>query len=144
LDKEGNLLVADTGNHKIRKIDFSTGKISTVVGKGRAAFSGDGGAASAAELNTPFGVIADGRGNIVIADSGNHRIRRVDAKGTISTFVGTGTPGFGGDGMGAAVATINFPTGLALDGEGNLILADTFNHRIRKLTPQPPMPPPGG
>ncbi|HXF04152.1 MAG TPA: hypothetical protein VNM72_01900 [Blastocatellia bacterium] len=141
-DKDGNLLIADTGNHKIRKIDFSTMKISTFAGKGTPAFSGDGGAAGAAELNTPFGLIADAKGNVFIADSANHRVRRVDATGNISTFVGSGTPGFGGDGLGAALATINFPTALALDPQGNLILADTFNHRIRKLTPQPPTPPP--
>lgn len=141
-DKDGNLLIADAGAHKIRKIDLSTMKISTFAGKGTPAFSGDGAAATAAELNTPFGLVADAKGTVFIADSANHRIRRVDAMGNISTFVGTGTAGFGGDGFGAALATINFPTALALDPQGNLILADTFNHRIRKLTPQPPTPPP--
>ena len=139
LDGGGNLYIADTDNHRIRKVDASTGIISTVAGSGTAGFFGDGGAATAARLDRPGGVALDGGGNLYIADTDNHRIRKVDAStGIISTIAGSGTAGygaFGGDGGSATstAARLNRPGGVALDGGGNLYIADTDNHRIRKV-----------
>ena len=131
-DGAGNLYIADAGNHRIRKVD-SAGVISTVAGSGTAGFSGDGGAATAAQLNIPAGVAPDGAGNLYIADTDNHRIRKVDSAGVISTVAGDGTSGFGGDGGAATAARLDGPTDVALDGTGNLYIADTGNDRIRKV-----------
>ncbi len=98
LDGDQVLLIADTTNQRIRALDFKTGIITTVAGNGQADFAGDGGPATAAALNHPFGVAVDPQGNILITDTLNHRIRRVDRKtGKISTVAGTGKAGFGGD-----------------------------------------------
>ena len=132
VDGSGNLYIADTSNHRIRKVDTSE-NISTVAGTGTSGFSGDGGAATAAQLSRPRGVAVDGSGNLYIADASNHRIRKVDTSGNISTVAGTGTSGFGGDGGAATEATLNYPRGVALDGAGNLYIADRNNHRIRKV-----------
>ncbi len=132
VDSAGNLYIADYNNHRIRKIDAS-GDISTVAGTGTAGFSGDGGAATSAEIANPFGVALDGAGNLYIADTFNNRIRKVDASGNISTVAGTGTGDFSGDGGAATSAAINSALGVALDGAGNLYIADTNNHRIRKV-----------
>jgi trimeric autotransporter adhesin len=132
-DAGGNLYIADQGNHRIRKVAASDGKISTVAGNGTGTFAGDGGAATAASLNQPAGVVVDGAGNIYIADLGNQRIRKVAAvDGKISTVAGTGVAGF--TDAAALSAQFNNPSGLALDGSGNLLIADYTNHRIRKLT----------
>ena len=134
VDGAGNLYIADAANHRIRKVDASTGNISTVAGSGTSGFGGDGGAATSATLNNPRGVAVDGAGNLYIADAANHRIRKVDAStGNISTVAGSGTSGFGGDGGPAASAQVNSPRGVAVDGAGNLYIADTLNHRIRKV-----------
>ena len=132
LDSSGNLYIADTGNQRIRRVD-ANGTITTVAGTGAAGFSGDGGAATAAQLDFPTGAALDGSGNLYIADTGNQRIRKVDAGGTITTAAGTGTQGSSGDGGAATAAQLNNPIGVALDGSGNLYLADTRNHRIRKV-----------
>ncbi len=132
LDADGNLFIADIFNHRIRKID-TNGDISTVAGTGTAGFNGDGIAAAAAQLNNPRSMILDTAGNLFIADRDNHRIRRVDTNGDISTFAGTGTAGFSGDGAAATAAQLNSPTGLALDTAGNLFIADRNNHRIRRV-----------
>ena len=140
-DGLGNLYIADTENHRIRKVD-AAGVITTVAGRGRIGeFGGDGGPATAARLSRPFGVAVDGAGNLYIADEFNHRIRKVDAAGVISTVAGDGTQDDGGDGGPAATAQLNNPAGVALDGAGNLYIADSDNNRIRRLTP-PAMPPP--
>ena len=136
VDGAGNLYIADWGNHRIRKVD-SAGVITTVAGSGTAGFGGDGGAAVAARLSLPTGVAVDGSGNLYIADWGNHRIRKVNSAGVITTVVGDGTAGFGGDGGAAAAAQLNSPRGVAPAGSGNLYIADTGNNRIRKLTPPP-------
>ena len=133
LDHMGNLYTADTNNHRIRKVDASTGNISTVAGTGTDGYSGDGGAATAARLNSPSGVAVDGAGNLYIADTGNSRIRKVDSSGNISTVAGTGTDGYSGDGAAATAARLNSPSGVAVDGAGNLYIADTGNSRIRKV-----------
>ena len=133
LDGTGNLYIADWANHRIRKVDVSSGNISTVAGTGTAGFSGDGGAATSAQLDNPYGVAVDGASNLYIADGGNHRIRKVNSSGNISTVAGTGTAGFSGDGGAATSAQLDNPYVVALDGAGNLYIADGGNHRIRKV-----------
>ena len=128
VDVAGNLYIADTGNHRIRKVD-ATGTITTIAGR---TFSGDGGPASQAQLSEPEGVAADRAGNVYISDSNNHRIRKVDATGTITTIAGTGESGFSGDGGPASQAQLFYPRGVAVDGLGNLYIVDSFNNRIRK------------
>ena len=132
VDSSGNLYITDRNNHRIRKVD-STGTITTIAGTGKDGFSGDGGPASQAQLNFPTGVAVNGEGNLYIADVGNHRIRKVDSTGTITTFAGTGERGFGGDGGPAIQAQLDAPTGVAVDGAGNLYIADRNNSRIRKV-----------
>ena len=132
LDGAGNLYIADSGNDRIRKVS-ATGVITTVAGTGMAGFSGDGGAATAAQLYSPYGVALDGAGNLYFADNRNERIRKVDSAGVITTVAGTGIYGFSGDGGAATAAQLNSPYGVALDGSGNLYIADTSNQRIRKV-----------
>ena len=139
LDAAGNLYIADVNNNRIRKVN-SAGVISTVAGTGTAGFSGDGGAATSAQLHWPRGVALDGAGNLYIVDNNNHRIRKVDSSGSISTVAGTGTAGYSGDGGAATSAQLSNPRGVALDGAGNLYIADTSNNRIRKVGPPPPPP----
>ena len=141
-DGTGNLYIADQDNHRIRKVD-SSGIITTIAGTaGRWGSEGDGGPATEARLSSPYDVAVDGAGNLYFADWGNHRIRKVDSSGTITTIAGSGETGydrggFGGDGGPAVNARLSRPAGIALDGAGNLYFADTENHRIRVLTPPP-------
>jgi sugar lactone lactonase YvrE len=109
------------------------GTIHTVAGTGAAGFSGDGGRATSARLNAPAGVAVDGAGNLYVADSGNHRIRKVTPGGVITTIAGTSSGGFSGDGGPATAAQLFSPQGVALDGAGNLYVADTGNNRIRRI-----------
>ncbi len=139
VDEAGNVYVADTDNNRIRRVDPS-GDISTVAGIGEGSDSGGAGPATEATLYLPEGVAVDNEGNVYIADTGNHRIRRVDASGTLTTIAGTGVRGYSGDGGPAATAQLNDPTGVAVDDEGNVYVADSGNHRIRVLT-QLPSPP---
>jgi len=133
LDSAGNLYIADTLNHRIRRVAAQTGIISTVAGTGAEQYSGDNGPATSAALRYPVFVAVDSDGNLYIADSLNNRIRRVDAgTGTISTVAGTGVSGSSGDGGPAAEATLFFPQGLAIGG-ARLYIADTFNHRVREV-----------
>ena len=134
LDTAGNLFFADSQNNRIRKV-ATTGIITTVAGNGFSpGFGGDGSSATSATLNFPSGVVVDSSGNMFIADTGNSRIRKVNTGGTISTVVGTGTAGYSGDGGAATSAKINNPDGVAFDKFGNLLIVDTGNHCIRKLT----------
>lgn len=132
VDSSGNLYIADTLNNRIRKVDVS-GKISTVAGTGTGGYMGDGVAATSTWLNRPQGVAVDNSGNLYIADTWNNRIRKVDMSGEISTVAGTDFAGYSGDGGSAAVAALNEPKGLAVDRSGNLYIADSGNHRIRKV-----------
>ena len=131
-DGAGNLYIADDNNNRVRRIDPS-GIVTTLAGTGTPAFSGDGGPARAAELNHPRGVAVDGRGDVFIADSMNHRIRMVDPGGVISTVAGCGRQGFGGDGGPATVARLFEPRGVAVNAAGHLFVADTYNDRIRRV-----------
>ncbi len=131
-DAAGNLYIADLNNNVIRKVNVA-GVITTVAGTGEQGFSGDGGAATSASLDSPAGVAIDPSGNIYIADTHNQRIRKVSG-GTITTIAGTGIAGFSGDGGSGTSATLSNPTALALDASGNLYIADTDNHRIRRIS----------
>ncbi|MGA9670802.1 MAG: hypothetical protein WBQ94_16445, partial [Terracidiphilus sp.] len=136
VDAAGDLYIADTGNNVIRKIAASTGIITTFAGNGTAGYGGDAGQATAAgaELNVPFGVALDGAGNLYISDWNNNVIRMVTAStGVISTVVGNGTAGFAGDGGPATSAELNGPLGVAVDGAGDIYLADSQNQRVRTV-----------
>jgi sugar lactone lactonase YvrE len=138
LDASGNyLFIADTANHRIRQVDRSTGNITTIAGSGSSGnFAGDGGPATQARLNRPTGVAVDEAGNFYIADTFNHRIRRVDRspEGIITTVAGNGEPGFSGDGQAAVQARLDEPTSVAVDAQGSLYIADMLNHRIRRVS----------
>ena len=134
LDSESNLYVADTGNHRIRRIDAATGTITTIAGTGTQGFSGDAGPATTAAIDSPSGLAFDAANNLYLADTHNHRIRRIDATtGIITTIAGTGAPAFSGDTVAATAATLALPHGITIDASGNLYLADTANHRIRRI-----------
>jgi sugar lactone lactonase YvrE len=134
VDGAGNLYIAEEFNYRIRKVTAATGLITTVAGNGTCGFAGDGGPATAAKLCDPMSVAVDGAGNLYIADS-HSRIRKVTAAtGLITTVAGSGTSGFSGDGGAATAAQINQPWGVAVDGAGNLYIADSYNYRIRKVT----------
>ena len=132
VDGSGNIYIADYANNRIRKVD-SAGIITTVAGTGSRGFSGDGGPAANAQLSWPRGVAVDGSGSLYIAESGNDRIRKVDSTGIITTVAGRGSEGSSGDGGPASNAALRNPNGVAVDGSGSLYIADTFNHRIRKV-----------
>ncbi|GLC88054.1 cadherin-like beta sandwich domain-containing protein [Lysinibacillus piscis] len=134
VDNNGNLYIADTTNNKIRKVDAITKEISTIAGNGTYGYSGDGNSALNAELRSPSGVAVDADGNIYITDKYNNRIRKVGTDGIISTVVGTGESDFGGDNSSADTAKIKSPSGIMIDNTGSLYIADTGNHRIRKVT----------
>jgi sugar lactone lactonase YvrE len=136
LDGQGNVYVADFHNHRIRKVS-AAGTITTVAGTGTGGFSGDQGPATSANLRYPAGVEVDGQGSLYIADSYNHRVRKVDASGTITTLAGAGTTGFNGDGP-ATGAQLNVPLDVVVDRQGVLVIADTENHRVRSLGPLSP------
>jgi uncharacterized protein (TIGR03437 family) len=133
-DRAGNLFIADQFNHRIRKI-APNGTISTVVGTGAPGFSGDGGPAVAAQINTPTGIFVDAAGNLYIADVGNQRIRKVDASGKIKTIAGNGSKGYGGDGGPAINASFYNAVRVVVDPSGNVLVADQSDHRIRRITP---------
>ncbi|MDA0746798.1 MAG: hypothetical protein O2954_09780, partial [bacterium] len=132
IDGLGNLYIADTNNRRIRKVDPS-GTITTVAGNGSSGYSGDGGPATAATLADPSGIFMDGSGTLYLADTNNHRIRKVDPSGTITTIAGEGNSGYSGDGGSATDARLNFPMGLYVDSSGNVYFADRENHRVRKV-----------
>ncbi|MBI4349989.1 MAG: hypothetical protein HY550_00990 [Elusimicrobia bacterium] len=133
-DNGGNIYLSDTLNNRIRKVDAASGLINTVAGNGTAGYAGDGGPAAAAALNKPRGLSLDRSGNIYFADTGNNRVRRVDAAtGMITTIAGNGTAGYSGDGGPAATALLNAPGDAEADGRGNVYIADTGNNRVRLI-----------
>ncbi|MCC7261379.1 MAG: choice-of-anchor D domain-containing protein [Candidatus Latescibacteria bacterium] len=131
-DLQGNLYIADRRNHLVRRVR-PDGIIERVAGTGLPGFGGEGEPARAALLNQPAGLAFDGQGNLYIADSANHRVRKLDRSGNLLTVAGTGLPGFGGEGGPARLALLDQPMGRACDAQGNLYIADSGNHRIRKL-----------
>ena len=134
LDTANNIYIGDFSNNRIRKVTVSTGIITTVAGDGKGGYSGDGGPATSAELDSPGGVEVDPAGNIYIADYGNSRIRKVTAlTGFISMIGGNGVAGYSGDGGAATAAELNIPPALALDAVGNIYVADRGNNRIRAI-----------
>ena len=134
VDTSGNLYIADDGNHVVRKVDVN-GVITTVAGTGGSpGFSGDGELAISAQLRNPCEVYIDISGNLYIVDGFNHVVRKVDADGVIISVAGTGGfPGFSGDGGLAKSARLTYPTSLCIDTSGNLYIADTGNHVVRKV-----------
>jgi len=157
IDRHGNLVVADLGNSRIRVvaatdgtfygIPMTAGDIYAVAGTGRAGFAGDGGPAVRSALDRPAGVAVDGRGDLVVADTGNSRVRlvaagsgtvlgRVVRAGDIYTVAGTGRPGFAGDGGPAGRAALDHPGAVAVGAGGDLVVADTGNHRVRVVASQ--------
>ncbi len=133
LDGAGNLYIADTGNNRVRRVN-TAGVITTVAGTGTAAYraSDEGVPATSAQISSPAAVAFDSAGNLYIADTSNHRIRKVDTAGMITTVAGT-TQGFSGDDGPATLAQLDFPIGLALDGADNIYVSDQNNERIRRV-----------
>ncbi len=132
IDQDDNIYYADSKNHVVKKIHTS-GKLVTVAGTNLPGYRGDSGPADKAWLNRPYDVAIDSQGNLYIADYANDRIRKVNAAGIISTFAGTGDRGFSGDGGPAAAAKLRGPYGVCVDVDGNVIIADSENHRIRRV-----------
>ena len=134
VDISGNVYIADSDNHKIRKVT-STGIIATIAGTGTAGSSGDGGAATSAQLNSPTGVSVDVSGSVYIAEFGDHKIRMVTSTGIITTIAGTGTPGTSGDGGAATSAQLRCPSGVSVDISGIVYIADWYFSKIRMVVP---------
>jgi len=135
VDAAGNIYIAEYSNDRIRKVTAATGIITTVAGNGSGGYNGDNIAATSAQLSNPYGVAVDGAGNLYIVDNGNDRIRKVTAAtGIITTVAGNGTFGYAGDNGAATSAKLNTPQGVAVDGAGNVYIADAFNERIRMVT----------
>ncbi len=135
IDRKGNLYIAEDGNNTIRKVSASTGIITTIAGNGVAGFTGDGGPASASELNQPYWVAVDDSADVYIADVVNQRIRMITNSGIINTVVGNGAPGFSGDGGPATSAELYSPEMVSLDKAGNIYIGDVGNQRCRKVIP---------
>lgn len=134
MDAQDRLYIADVLNHRIRRVDFNANVIETVVGNGVATFGGDGGPGVQASINDPREIEIGPDGRLYICDYGNHRIRAWDpVTGIITTVAGNGRAEFSGDGGPAVDAGINRPCGLAFDADGHMYIADTFNHRIRRV-----------
>jgi sugar lactone lactonase YvrE len=135
VDTEGNLFIAHRSKNRIRKVD-KDGVITTIAGNGRAGYSGDNGLALHASFNFPAGLCLDPTGNLYVADRNNHRVRRVDKSGIVTTVAGVGIPDMGGDDGPAVDAYLNYPSDLVCDGKGNLYISDRSNNRIRKVDSQ--------
>lgn len=131
-DPAGNYYLADPSNNLVVKVSAS-GVLSVTAGNGSPGYSGDNGPATSAQLSAPSGVALDSSGNLFIADTNNNVIREVTAAGTITTVVGDGTPGYSGDNGPASGALLNGPHGVLVDASGNLLIADTYNGRIRQV-----------
>lgn len=131
-DADGFLYIADSGNHAVRRI-APNGSISSIAGNGFAGSRGDGGPSTASQLHSPSAVAVESNGDLFIADTANHRVRRVSRAGIVTTYAGSGTPGLAFEGSAAVFAQLNEPRGLAFDAAGNLYIADTANNRIRRV-----------
>ena len=136
IDASGNVYFGDTYNERVRKINVSTGIITTIAGTGTEGYNGDNILATSAQLNNPQGITLDTSGNIYIGDLHNYRIRKIDANnGIITTIAGTGTSGYNGDNIAATSAQLSDPFGVAIDSLGNIYITDRGNNRIRKIIP---------
>ena len=136
VDRQGNLYIADTMNHRVRMVEAETRIITTIAGVGQPRYGGDGGPGNAAGLNEPAALALNGRDTLYIADQSNNRIRAIDlATGRIRTVAGTGSAVYNGDGIPATEASLAGPSGLACGDDGTLFIADTFNGRIRAIDP---------
>ncbi len=134
IDAAGRIFISDSENQRIRMVDFGADIITTIAGTGEAGFSGDGGPATQAMLNNPLDLEIGPDGRLYVADELNHRIRAIDLDtGVITTVAGKGTQGFSGDRGSALEAELNRPQGIGFDGEGRIYIADTYNHRIRRM-----------
>ena len=129
----GELYIADSGNDRIRRVDAAAGTITTVAGTGATGYGGDGGPASQAVFDGPRSLAVDAAGHLYVADDNNGRVRRIDPSGVVVTYAGAGQAGYAGDGGPAAEASLNHPRGVAVDGAGNLYIADSENHCIRMV-----------
>jgi sugar lactone lactonase YvrE len=134
LDGAGNLYMAVAGSQVVLKVAVD-GKVTTVAGNSSAGFSGDGGPATSAQLNWPKDVALDNAGNLYVADTGNNRVRKIAPDGTISTVAGNGNYVLSGDGGRATDATLQEPSGVTVDGAGNLYIADSEHYLVRKVSP---------
>lgn len=132
-DGTGNLYIADSKNNRIRKID-TAGIISTFAGSGVDGYDFDDTAATVARLNLPSGVAVDASGNVYVADTKNNRVRKVDVNGIISTVAGNGEDAYLGNGGAATAASLNNPSDVAVLSDGSVVIADTRNHTLRKIT----------
>lgn len=133
VDGHGNIYIADSFNHRIRRVDAKTGIIETIAGNGEIGYSGDNGNACHAKLNHPAGVVVDSKGNVYFNDYANNRIRKINTEGYISSFAGTGEYGYSGDSGPAEEAKINDVYGLAIDRQDNLYFIDSLNFAVRKV-----------
>jgi len=134
VDASGDLYIADTGNHRVRRVDASSEQITTVAGVGEPGLSGDGDLASGAALQGPTGLAFDSTsGRLLVADTGNHRVVSLETDGTLRALAGDGRQGFAGDGGPAVEARLSFPSGLSVDRTGNVLVADAGNHRVRRV-----------
>jgi trimeric autotransporter adhesin len=132
-DASGNYYITDRAQNRIRKVSTS-GIITTIAGTGMGLFSGDNGPATAAEINSPYGIAIDAIGNIYFADDGNERVRKIDTFGTITTIAGCGVQGYNGDNIPATDAQFYFLGGVAVDSAGNVYVDDYYNNRVRKIS----------
>jgi NHL repeat len=131
----GDLYICLRNDHKVRQVDLRTGIIRTVAGTGERGYTGDHGSALQATFNGPKEIAVDGQGNIVLVDTENHCIRRIDAaSGHVTTVAGTGQPGSSGDGGPATAATLKRPHGACVDEAGNIYIGDSENHRVRYVS----------
>jgi len=138
-DSVGNIFIADTGNHRIRMVTFSTKIISTIAGNGNPGYGGDNGMATGSQLSNPLDVACDSQGNVYVADAGNNMLRMIHMNngmpGMIMALAGVpGQKGYNGDNIAATTAWLNFPAGVFLDNYDNPYVADRDNNRIRKIT----------
>jgi trimeric autotransporter adhesin len=134
LDSAGDIYIADQYNNRVRKVDHATGLISTVAGNGTAGFAGDGGPATSAMLNFPWGAAVDGKGNLYIADTYNSRLRSVNSSGTIETYAGTGSfSGYNGNGLPATKTNFDFLVGVEVNSKGIVYVLDFNQCRAREI-----------
>ncbi len=131
---DGNVYFTDVYNQRVRMVDTS-GIITTIAGTGRAGFSGDGGPATEARLNNPSGIAVDAKGRIYLADPGNHRVRRINRHGVITTVAGNGEGGYEGDGGPAKRAALGTPVRVTLDADGNLYIKSMDCSCVRLVDP---------